>query len=72
MVLTSSDISYAFLNGGLDEEIYMKFPPGYAELQGEDVSPNVVCHLHKSIYGLKHASNIMVHQVFYNIDGFWF
>ncbi|XP_019091080.1 PREDICTED: uncharacterized protein LOC109128695 [Camelina sativa] len=50
------DISNAFLNGDLDEEIYMKLPPGYAELQGEIFSPNVVCRLHKSIYGLKQAS----------------
>ncbi|XP_019089093.1 PREDICTED: uncharacterized protein LOC109127935 [Camelina sativa] len=50
------DISNAFLNGDLDEEIYMKLPPGYAELQGEVFSPNAVCRLHKSIYGLKQAS----------------
>ncbi|XP_019095143.1 PREDICTED: uncharacterized protein LOC109130225 [Camelina sativa] len=47
------DISNAFLNGDLDEEIYMKLPPGYAEILGITVSPNVVCKLHKSIYGLK-------------------
>ncbi|XP_019090009.1 PREDICTED: uncharacterized protein LOC109128318 [Camelina sativa] len=50
------DISNAFLNGDLDEEIYMKLPLGYADLQGEVFSPNVVCRLHKSIYGLKQAS----------------
>ncbi|KAG7585392.1 Retrotransposon gag domain [Arabidopsis thaliana x Arabidopsis arenosa] len=50
------DISNAFLNGDLVEEIYMKLPPGYAELMGIEVSPNAVCRLHKSIYGLKQAS----------------
>ncbi|CAA7029222.1 unnamed protein product [Microthlaspi erraticum] len=50
------DISNAFLNGDLTEEIYMKLPPGYAELTGEPLPPNAVCRLHKSIYGLKQAS----------------
>jgi len=47
------DISNALLNGDLEEEIYMKLPPGYSEIQGQEVSPNAVCRLHKSIYGLK-------------------
>ncbi|KAG7590495.1 Retrotransposon Copia-like N-terminal [Arabidopsis suecica] len=50
------DISNAFLNGDLDEEIYMKIPPGYADLQGETLPPHAVCRLQKSIYGLKQAS----------------
>ncbi|XP_010430794.1 PREDICTED: uncharacterized protein LOC104715037 [Camelina sativa] len=50
------DISNAFLNGDLDEEIYMKLPPGYEEILGETVPANAVCRLHKSIYGLKQAS----------------
>lgn len=51
--LTQLDSSNAFLNGDLDEEIYMNLPPGYAELKGEQVSPNIVCRLLKSIYDLK-------------------
>lgn len=49
------DVSNAFLNGDLDEEIYMKLLPGYAEIIGEEIPPNSVCKLHKSIYGLKQA-----------------
>ena len=50
------DISNAFLNGDLDEEIYMTIPLGYTELTGRAYPPNSVCRLHKSLYGLKQAS----------------
>lgn len=50
------DISNAFLNGDLDEEIYMTIPQGYTELTGRSPPPNSVCRLHKSLYGLKQAS----------------
>ncbi|CAA7025515.1 unnamed protein product [Microthlaspi erraticum] len=54
--LTQLDISNAFLNGDLDEEIYMTLPPGYTPKPGITLPPNAVCRLKKSLYGLKQAS----------------
>ncbi len=45
------DVTTAFLNGNLEEEIYMKPPEGFCTT-GED---HLVCRLKKSIYGLKQS-----------------
>ena len=45
------DMKSAYLNGYLEEEIYMKQPPGFNNGSGR------VCCLYRSIYGLKQAGN---------------
>ena len=56
------DVKTAFLNGNLDEDIFMQQPAGFIA----SVQENMVCKLQKSIYRLKQASrswNIRFDQV---------
>ena len=48
------DVKTAFLNGELDNEIYMKQSEEYVNKE----HPNYVCKLNKSLYGLKQAAGI--------------
>ena len=46
------DVKCAFLQGDLEEEIYMQQPEGFIDKD----HPNKVCRLRKSIYGLKQSA----------------
>jgi hypothetical protein len=66
--LRSVDISMAFTHGDLEEEIYMKQPPGF-EMKG----PEYVCKLIKSIYGLHQSArcwNKKIHKILVEKLGF--
>ena len=47
--LLQFDIKTAFLNGDLEEEVYMDLPPGF------DADHGKVCRLRKSLYVLKQS-----------------
>ena len=60
------DVETAFLEGDLEEEIFMKMPPGYKEVLRDlgaefkdilgEINDNTICELLKTIYGLLQAA----------------
>lgn len=48
------DVKNAYLNGVLQEEIFMRQPPGYSTVGKEEL----VCKLNRSLYGLKQAARV--------------
>ena len=62
------DVKTAFLNGNLDESIFMMQPNGFVA-KGQE---HMVCKLHKSIYGLKQASRSWNKRFDQAIKSFYF
>ena len=52
LLVHQMDVKTAFLNGDLDEDIYMKQPDGYVD---SSRPTDFVCKLKKSLYGLKQS-----------------
>ena len=50
-ILYQIDVKNAFLNGFINEEVYVEQPPGFRSFN----FPNYVFKLKKALYGLKHA-----------------
>ena len=57
--LHQMDVSTAFLHGELTEEVYMQQPEGFIESGKE----HLVCHLQRSIYGLKQSPHCWNHTL---------
>ena len=61
LTLHQVDVTTAFLNGELEEEVYMSQPHGFVATDQQ----NLVCKLKKSIYGLKQSPrcwNLTLHN----------
>jgi hypothetical protein len=62
LIVHQMDVKTAFLNGELEEEIYMEQPEGFVVHEQE----SKVCKLDKSLYGLKQAPK-QCHEKFDNL-----
>jgi hypothetical protein len=56
------DVKSTFLNGDIEEEVYMEQPEGFSLID----NPNYVCKLKKALYGLKQAPRAL----YYRLDKF--
>jgi len=64
--ISQLDVKNAFLNGDLQEEVYMAPPPGISHDSG------YVCKLKKALYGLKQAPHAWFEKFFIMISSLGF
>ena len=48
------DVKNAFLHGEIEEEVYVKAPPGFSE----EYNPGEGCRLRRALYGLKQSPKV--------------
>ena len=58
-LLRQLDVQNVFLNGDLDEQVFMAQPRGFVDPQ----FPSYVCKLNKALYGLKQAPQAWFHKL---------
>ena len=62
------DVKSAFLNGPLQEKVYMSQPPGFMK----NIQERMLYRLHKVLYGLKQAPRVWNLKIdsFFKLQGF--
>lgn len=58
----------SFLNGDLQEEVFMDQPEGFVDTQHSDL----VCKLNRSLYGLKQALRAWFNKLYQSLVSFGF
>ena len=62
------DVKNAFLHGVLEENVFMRQPPGYTDSR----FPHLVCKLDKALYGLKQAPRAWYSRLSFKLQSLGF